>query len=134
MNENDTPDSTTDAPAAPEPATAHLHGTEHHDSPRHVVKWHADVLIDGHASHGIVHEISESGATLFLELNPEKVKRLSLHIHVPPPDDKHAQHIVEVEGKVVYSIHDNQEKLFRAGIRFTRFAQESDQAFLTSRL
>lgn len=132
----DTPDSTKpqDAPATAAPSTAHLHGMEHRDSARHVVRWHADVLLDGRPCQGIVHEVSESGATLFLELNPQKAKRLSLNLHLPPPDDKHGQHIVEVEGRIVYSIHDSQEQLFRAGVLFSKFAKESDPAFLTSYL
>lgn len=137
MNDPATPDNPEpqDAPAtADPPTTAHLHGTEHLDSARHVVRWHADVLLDEHPCHGIVHEISESGATIFMELNPGKIKTLSLHLHVPPLDDKHRQHIVEVTGKIVYSIHDSEEQLFRAGIHFTRFAKESDRAFLTSHL
>jgi hypothetical protein len=133
----DTPDSTEpqDAPAAASPSpTHHLHGTEHSDSARHIVRWHADVLLDGHICQGIVHEISESGATLFLELNPQKAKKLSLNIHVPPLDDKHGQHIVEVEGKIIYAIHDSEEQQFRAGVQFSEFANESDPAFLTSYL
>jgi hypothetical protein len=149
MSETDTPDSAA-PPGSPDtpdsakpqnaPATAspspshHLHGTEHRDSARHIVRWHADVLFGGHACQGIVHEISESGATIFLELNPGKIKTLSLHLHVPPLDDKHGQHIVEVEGKIVYSIHDNEEQLFRAGVHFSEFAKGSDPAFLASYL
>jgi hypothetical protein len=122
------------APATADSPSAHLHGTEHRDSVRHVVRWHADVLVNGHACQGIVHEISESGATLLLELNPQKAKRLSLNLHVPPLDDKHGQHIVEVECKIVYSIHDSEERLFRAGVNFSEFANESDPAFLASYL
>jgi hypothetical protein len=137
MSQTDTPKSAEpqDAPATASPSPSHhLHGTEHRDSVRHVVRWHADVLLDGHTCHGIVHEISESGTTLFLELNPQNAKKLSLNLHVPPPDDKHGQHIVEVECKIVYAIHDSEEQLFRAGVHFSRFANESDPAFLTSYL
>lgn len=138
-----TPDSTAapvsaepqDAPATASPSPSHhLHGTEHSDSVRHIVRWHADVLLNGHTCQGIVHEISESGATLFLELNPQNAKKLSLNIHVPPMDDKHAQHIVEVEGKIVYAIHDSEERLFRTGVHFTKFANGADPAFLASHL
>lgn len=142
MNETDTPDSADipehaepqDVPAAADPPNTHLHGTEHRDSARHIVRWHADVMVDGRFCQGIVHEVSESGATLFLELNPQKARKLSLNLHVPPMDDKHAQHIVEVECKIVYSIHDSEEQLFRAGVQFSRFATASDPAFLASYL
>ncbi|HZW24058.1 MAG TPA: PilZ domain-containing protein [Gallionella sp.] len=120
--------------ASPPPSHHHLHGTEHRDSVRHIVRWHADVMVNGHVCQGIVHEISESGATLFLELNPQNARKLSLNLHVPPPDDKHAQHLVEVEGKMVYSIHDSEERLFRAGVHFTKFANGADPAFLASHL
>lgn len=69
-----------------------------------------------------------------MEPNPQKVKTISLRIHVPPLDDRHPQHIVGVDGKIICTILDSEEQLFRCGIHFTRFKVESDIAFLTARL
>lgn len=114
--------------------STHLHGTEHRDNRRHAVIWHADVLLGEIPCQGIIHEASESGVTLFLELNPQKLKTLWLRMHVPPLDDQHQQRLIEVEGKIVYSLHDNDMQMFRCGVQFAQFIQNDDRTFLSSRL
>jgi len=139
MTETDSPDNlkTQDAPAAQDPAPEHAqtHAPDLRSHARHNVRWHADVLLDGHiACEGYAREVSADGMTLFLDINPEKTKSIELRIHVPPMDDKHGQHIVEVSGRAIYSTHDAEEQMFRAGIHFTHFRLDSDPAFLAARL
>lgn len=125
MAENDAAD------APPPPPKPNLR-----NHPRHNVRWHADVLLGGHiACEGYAREISADGMTLFIDINPERehLKSVALRLHVPPLDDRHAQHIVEVEGRIVYTALDAEEHMFRAGIHFTRFEHDSDSAFLTTR-
>lgn len=130
MAENDT----ADTPQASDLPPAHKPDQRNH--PRHNVRWHADILLDGHgACEGYAREISADGLTLYLDVNPERehIKSIVLRIHVPPLDDKHPQHVVEVTGKIVYISHDAEEHMFRAGIHFTHFERDSDKAFLTAR-
>ncbi len=120
-----------------DPADSPAHKPDSRNHPRHNVRWHADVLLGDHiACEGYAREISADGMTLFLDLNPERehIRSVALRIHVPPLDDKHPQHIVEVEGRIVYTSHDAEEHMFRTGIHFTHFERDSDKEFLISRL
>lgn len=118
------------SPAVPTPES------EQRNFPRHGVRWHVDAQLDGGIHRGSIREISTGGATLFLEVNPGKsgTRKLSLHIHVPPFDVKHREHIVEVECRIVYSLHDSREQTFRIGLQFTHFRNAADQTLLQNRL
>lgn len=125
----DTPDDRTqDAPAG----TA---APEQRGEPRFRVQWHVMVALDGRdVCQGYTKDISTKGATLYLEHNPERFRSVSLRIQVPPLDESAGPHIIDVDGSVVYAIHDSDALSFRAGIHFSRFIKESDRNFLDSRL
>ena len=74
------------------------------------------------------------GASLFIDRNLEKEGTLQLQIQIPALDDRVGPQLIEVAGKIVYAIHDNDERLFRLGILFTRFKGQSGQTYLGSRL
>jgi len=99
------------------------------------VRWHVDIFIDGQiVYHGFVKDISLKGADIFLDHNLQNAKSAKLHIHVPPLHVTDEHHIVEVSGKIIYATHDNDELLFRTGIKFIKFNLDSDSAYLQSRL
>lgn len=129
---------TTDSAATPEdnaPAEAAHAPVEQRGEPRFRVQWHAAVSFDGHhVFEAYTKDLSIKGATLYLDHNPEKTRSVSLRIQVPPLAEGASPHIVDIEGRVVYAIHDSDALLFRAGIQFGRFISEADRDFLESRL
>ncbi len=103
--------------------------------PRFRVKWRAIALLEQNiAHHGFVKDISTKGAAFFLEHNLQAVQLITLHIHVPPLDITREPRIVQVEGKLIYSVHDHEELFFRAGFQFIKFKTGSDLDYLRSRL
>jgi hypothetical protein len=102
---------------------------------RYTVRWHVDASIDGQGVfQGFVKEISLRGADIYIDHNLQNVKLIKLHIHVPALSKTAKEHIVEVFGKVVYTVYASKESLFRSGIKFVKFNLESDPAYLQSRL
>jgi hypothetical protein len=98
-------------------------------------KWHADVLVDGHAVYfGFVRNISMKGADLFLDQNLQNIKLIKLHIHVPTLIATSPPHVMEVSASVVSTVYDSTESNFRYSVIFQQFTQASDQAHLRSRL
>lgn len=96
------------------------------------VRWHVDVLIEGHIWQGFVRDISIGGASIFLEHNCQNVKNVKLHIHVPPSDKFSPQHILDVSAKIIYTAYDSDESLFRSGVKFSKFNLQSDSDYLLS--
>jgi len=104
---------------------------EHRSVPRFQVKWRAVALLDEQSRHhGFIKDISIHGAAVFLERNLQAVEVVKLHIQIPPSHTLKAPHVIEVYGKVVYTVYDNRELLFRAGICFLKFGSERDPALL----
>lgn len=106
-----------------------LHGESHPH-----VRWHADVLADGHVYRGFVKDISTKGANLFIEHNLQNSRLIKLHIHVPPLAVTSQPHVLEVSAKIISTIYDGSEDSFRSGIIFQKFTQESELAYLQSRI
>jgi PilZ domain len=106
-----------------------LHGESHPH-----FKWHVDVLAEGHVYHGFVKDISMKGANLFLDHNLQNAKLIKLHIHVPPLVVTSQPRVIEVSAKIISTIYDGNEDSFRSGIIFQKFTQESEQAYLHSRI
>ncbi len=108
---------------------------EHRSVPRFFVKWRTIAFIDAQSQHhGYIKDISVKGAAVFLDRNLQSLEFVKLHIHVPPVHAVKAPRVIEVYGKVVYTVYDNRELLFRAGISFLKFDSEHDPMFLETYL
>jgi hypothetical protein len=106
-----------------------------HDVPHVHHKWHADVLVDGHDVYqGYVKNMSMKGVHLFLDHNLQNVKRVKLHIHIPPLITSEPHHVLEVTGDITSTVYDSDEESFRSGVNFREFTLKSDQAYLQSHL
>ena len=104
---------------------------EHRVEPRFRVRWRMIAFVDAKGlHHGSIRDISTKGAAILLDRNLPPQGFIKLHIYVPPPHTSKISCIVEVYGKIVYSIYDGQEQLFRIGVTFLKFHSESDPAFL----
>lgn len=108
---------------------------EHRSEPRFRVKWPAMVIVNEQNScRGLIKDISTKGTAVFVNINLQAVKFINLHIYLPSLNTATSPQTIEVYGKVIYSVHDNNELLFRTGISFLRFYQESDKTHLNARL
>lgn len=108
---------------------------EHRSAQRFYVRWRATALIDAQSQHhGFIKNISVKGAAVFLDRNLQSLEFVKLHIHVPPSHAAKAPRTVAVYGKIIYTVYDNRELLFRVGISFLKFDSEHDPAFLETYL
>lgn len=128
--------SDTETSPAPDLASSFAQASEEQrDEPRFHVHWHVSASLDGHGvCQGFLKDISVKGATLYLDHNPEHIKTGTLQIQAPPLEAHTAPHLIEVEVRFIYSIHDSAEQMFRAGVLFKQFRVETDQTFLENRL
>ena len=83
---------------------------------------------------GFVRDISLSGTSLYLDRSPQNIKSIRLQIAVPPRVVKEKPRVIEVSGKIIYTVYESYELGFRSGISFIKFINESDQEYLQSRL
>lgn len=134
----------TEAAAAPQVHEAQQHEAHHHEQGGHGVmhvevhphvRWHADVLVDGHdIYHGFVKEVTDEGADLFLDYNLQYTRSVKLHILVPPLSAPSRPHVLAVSAKILSTVYDSDEECFRSAVHFTQFSPLSEQAFLHNRL
>ena len=118
----------------PKSVPATTGGQTRQKSPRFRVKWHVDILIDGHKIYdGFTNDISTAGASVFLAHNVHPL-RPTLRIHIPPLSATSKPRFVEVSGKTVYMVYDGKMQLYRAAISFTSFHTQADVAYLEERL
>jgi hypothetical protein len=129
---NDTPPVITNK-APPDSVSAKRANDIHAPHPHY--KWHSEVMVDGHNVYqGIAKDISINGLNLILDQNLQNAKLVKMHIHVPPLDTSSHDHVMEISGKVISSIYDNDEESFRSGVSFTQFTLDSDRTYLQSLL
>lgn len=108
---------------------------EHRSAQRFYVKWRTIAFIDTQSQHhGFIKDISVKGAAVFLDRNLQSLEFVKLHIHVPPSHAAKAPRTVAVYGKIIYTVYDNKELLFRAGVSFLKFDSEHDPVFLETYL
>jgi len=108
---------------------------ESRKAPRFRVKWRIEIHIDEQGMFtGFVKDVSTTGASIYLGRNLQAVKFVTLHICITPFDTTSKPRIVVVFVKIVYTVYDSEEHLFRAGVTFLKFNSESDLAFLEARL
>jgi hypothetical protein len=109
-------------------------GKEHRTVSRYIANWKLTAAIDSQSLlHGYTKDISIKGAAILLEQNLKEGQFIKLHIYIPPPAGK-ISCIIEVVGKVVYSIYAYKEQRFRVGASFLKFATEHDPVFLENHL
>ena len=115
---------------APEATSGTAEKNEQRKAPRFRVKWKAGIVIDGQCVyHGFVNDISTSGASIYLDSNLD-IAKCTLYIHVPPLNLLSMPQIMEISGRILYVVHDADQQLFRAAIKF----QESNLSCLGERL
>lgn len=108
---------------------------EQRNEPRLRVHWDVAAIWGGLAPcHGFVGDISSVGATVYLDRNPLNVKSATFLIQVPPLKEEDATRAIEVDGKIIQTLHDSTEMMFRAGIQFGKFRDETDAAYLARRI
>lgn len=124
--------SATLAGAHPPPATL---GNNHRAAKRYLVRWRVAAFVDQRGlHHGHIKDISVTGAALLLDQNFQSIEFIKLHIYVSPPASSRMPCIVEVLGKVVYTIFDSRELRFRTGVHFMQFSTAHDPVFLAHHL
>lgn len=110
-------------------------GKEHRTAQRYIARWRVTASVDQNSlHHGHLKDISTKGAAVLFEQNFQVAKFIKLHIYMPPPPPGRLPCIVEVIGRVVYTIHDPKEHRFRTGIEFLKFATTHDPHFLDNHL
>lgn len=110
------------------------HGAMHVEVHPHV-RWHADVLVDGHdIYHGFVKEVTDDGADLYLDFNLQYTRSVKLHILVPPLSAPSRPHVLAASAKVLSTVYDSEEECFRSAVLFTQFEPQSERSFLHNRL
>lgn len=104
---------------------------EHRTADRYVARWQAHALITPEQlCQGRLLDISSCGAALLLDVNVKPDSTLKLHIHIPPLHVAQPPHVIEVQCKVIYTVHDHHEFRFRIGLSFLSFNTEHDPVFL----
>lgn len=106
-------------------------------NPRYRLRWPATLLL-GEASSGVmvggrVHDLSLGGASVLSDLHVRNVDQLTLILLPPPMHPGQERKIITVESRLVYSVHSNEHRCFRAGVRFVRF-KEAGRRLLEERL
>ena len=121
--------------AEPVPVLLPKLGKEHRTSQRYLVKWRVAAFIDHQGlHHGHLKDISVKGAAVLLDQHFQSAEFIKLHVYMPPPAPSRIPCIIEVVGRIVYSIYDAKEHRFRTGVNFLKFATEQDPVFLEEHL
>ena len=107
---------------------------EQRKTPRYIVNWRAIIVTDEKGTvHGLIKDISMSGASIYKEVSLPVVN-CALHIQVSPLVIGSKPYVMVVDGKVIYSVYDGNKNLFRTAITFLKFHKKSDQDYLEERL
>ena len=112
------------------------HGGEHRDNNEIHLKLRVKAIVEEQRiHHGFIKYLSLKGATLFLDHNLQNINTIKLQIHIPPNFEiQENPRVVEVSGKVLYSIYDSKEWQFRSAINFDHFYSESDRKYIESKI
>lgn len=108
---------------------------EHRAAKRYLVRWRVAAFVDQRGlHHGQIKDLSVTGAAVLFEQNFQSVEFIKLHIYVSPPASSKMPCIVEVVGRVIYTIFDSHEQRFRTGVHFLQFSTAHDPVFLAHHL
>ena len=102
--------------------------------PRIRVSWHAEAFVDGKVLKGFIKEISVTGTALYLHQSVRFESSFRLRIYMPPFISTSVPHTMDVTVKVLHSVLDSYESLFRTGVVFTQFFVPTDKKILQSHI
>ena len=113
----------------PEPPLPVDSSTEEKRSyPRFLVNWKVVVVAETNGKrqifHGRAYDISMGGLFLMSEDNLTLANSFTVLISVPPDSAMHKPYVLEVRGKMGYSVLANNVRKFRIGIRFIEFKND----------
>lgn len=100
-------------------------GTEHRKQYRHPVHWRVALVHKtgdkNDIYHGHTHDLSTSGASIFVDHNIFMMSEVVLLLAIPPLHMGQKETIVEIQCRMAYTVLDSEQSRFRIGIRFLRF-------------
>lgn len=113
---------------------------DHRQHPRFPVKWRVvlvatdDAPLPGNELHATTSDVSMGGLSLLSDFNLRQGQNLGLFVQVPASHNGEAGRYVAVVGNVAYTLHDSNAGLFRSGVRFIQFKDNSARDFLAQSL
>lgn len=112
MNDNAAP------PENPADARKHL---------RIPARWKVALVKDhqsGEIYHGLTNEVSPEGMSIISDHNIYTDDDITLLLALPPLHPGKKEKIIEVQGRMVYTVHCSSGKGFRIGVRFGHFKRD----------
>lgn len=98
---------------------------------RHPVHWRVAVIHDNVGKneiyHGQTHDLSISGASIFVDQNIFLSAEVIMLLAVPPTIIGQRETIIEILCNMVYTVLDSEHSRFRIGIRFVHFKRNGKE-------
>lgn len=98
---------------------------------RFPVRWPVAIVFEGGQNreifHGQTHDVSISGTCILTEHNIFTHDSITLLLAVPPLNPAQKRQLIEVRGKMVYTVLSPKHDCFRIGIRFTGFKDDGER-------
>jgi len=120
VNQQNDEDKAQNANQKKRPAT----DAEHRNSYRHPLHWRVALVYENDGKnniyHGRTHNLSISGASIYVEQNIFLSKVLML-LAVPPAQTGNKETIIEIQCRMIYTVLDGEQSRFRIGVRFVGF-------------
>ena len=96
--------------------------------PRYPMRWPVALVFDETDTRstlqGAVHDISAEGASILTDINIFSVAPVTVLIAIPPLHAGQRKTIVEVRGRMRYTVHSSAHGRFRIGIHFETFVAD----------
>jgi hypothetical protein len=98
---------------------------------RHPVHWRVAIIHDNVGKneiyHGQTHDLSTSGASIFVDQNIFLSAEVIMLLAVPPVNAGQRETIIEIHCNMAYTVLDSEHSRFRIGIRFLHFKRNGKQ-------
>lgn len=99
---------------------------EQREAPRFILHWRAAIVHKNNSGkeeifHGRTRDISTSGMAICSERNVFTNTLVTVLLAVPPLNPGEKQKVIEVQSKMVYTVHSSTGHGFRIGLRFIKF-------------
>ena len=108
-----------------------MHLNNHADnraSPRYPLQWKVAVVFDDSDEqptfHGITNEISLDGLSFYTDHNIYSVEAVTLLLAIPPMSQGARKKLIEIRGRMEYTVLAAGVDRFRIGVRFNSFKRD----------